>query len=285
MGGNSAAQELASRQHGVISTSQLLRTGLTRRQIEIWTRNGHLHRLFQGVYAVGHVGISQEGRWMAAVLCCRGHGQRDAVLSHRSAAELWNLLPRRSGTIDVAVIGENGRARQRGVRIHRPRTLEHSMTNTRSGIPLTSVRRTIHDLDLAKPSRGGATSEQLRQAIRQAGTLGSEDPAQVGDGTRSDLEFLFLKLCRRMSLPPPLVNSRLAGVEVDFCWPASKLVVETDGYRFHRGRQAFEDDHDRDLRLRRAGYEVLRLTYSQVKNNADTIGTTLRSRLRGDFST
>lgn len=40
--------------------------------------------------------------------------------------------------------------------------------------------------------------------------------------------------------------------------------METDGYRYHRGRAAFEDDRARDLHLRRHGYEVIRLTYDQV---------------------
>ncbi len=53
-------------------------------------------------------------------------------------------------------------------------------------------------------------------------------------------------------------------MEVDFLWPKEHLVVETDGYRYHRGSSAFESDHDRDLRLRAANYDVLRVSYKQV---------------------
>jgi very-short-patch-repair endonuclease len=41
----------------------------------------------------------------------------------------------------------------------------------------------------------------------------------------------------------------------------SKLVVETDGHRYHRGHQLFEDDRSRDARLKRSGFEVLRFSY------------------------
>jgi hypothetical protein len=46
-----------------------------------------------------------------------------------------------------------------------------------------------------------------------------------GAGTRSTLEDRFLSLIA--ALPQPLVNTRIAGIEVDFAWPG--LVVELDG--------------------------------------------------------
>src|SRR6478752_4902102 len=48
---------------------------------------GRLHRLCGGVYAVGHMTVSREGRWMAAVLAAGP----EAVLSHWSAAALWRI--------------------------------------------------------------------------------------------------------------------------------------------------------------------------------------------------
>jgi hypothetical protein len=78
----------AARQHGVVSVSQLLAAGLTRTAIARRVAARRLHPVFRGVYAVGHAGLSNEGRWIAAVLAC-GEG---AALSHRSAAELWAML-------------------------------------------------------------------------------------------------------------------------------------------------------------------------------------------------
>jgi predicted transcriptional regulator of viral defense system len=90
---------LAARQHGVISVGQLIAAGLTYEAIRRRVRAGRLHRVFRGVYAVGHRSLTFQGWWMAAVLAC-GEG---AVLSHLSAAMHWGLLKARRGPIDVTV--------------------------------------------------------------------------------------------------------------------------------------------------------------------------------------
>lgn len=99
------------------------------------------------------------------------------------------------------------------------------------------------------------------------------------DGTRSELERRFLLLCRQHRLPPPEVNVRIAGLLVDFAWRDHGLVVETDGYRFHRGHVAFEDDRSRDLRLRQAGFDVIRLSYRQVLEGSKQVADVLRRAL------
>src|SRR5690606_7261596 len=79
---------IAARQHGVISVRQLHAAGLDSAAIARRVTRGLLHRIHRGVYAVGHRGLTARGRWKAATLAC-GEG---AVLSHRSAAELWGML-------------------------------------------------------------------------------------------------------------------------------------------------------------------------------------------------
>src|SRR5215211_2770942 len=110
---------LASNQHGVLSAAQIASACLSPAGVTRRVRAGRLHRIHRGVYAVGHRRLSDEGRWMAAVLAC-GEG---AVLSHRSAAALWGMLgrPRRPSeaggrTVDVTVPGPGGRARRQGIR-------------------------------------------------------------------------------------------------------------------------------------------------------------------------
>jgi very-short-patch-repair endonuclease len=76
------------------------------------------------------------------------------------------------------------------------------------------------------------------------------------------------------------VNPRIGEMTVDFCWTEQKLVVETDGYRYHRGREAFEDDRARDLRLRAYGYEVVRLSHRQVLEESAQVAAVLRAALR-----
>jgi very-short-patch-repair endonuclease len=273
-----AIAKIAARQHGVVSAGQLYAAGLGRSAIAQRTRAGRLHRLHQGVYAVGHRAVSREGLWTAAVLAVGGGPTRaaaplarwGAAISHRSAAEMWALLEPQDGPVDVSVPGNGGKRRRSGIRVHRSLTLLPANVTLRSGIPVTTPARTISDLRRsAATKRPGALSPRdLRRAIRQAEVLGLPlGDAPDRDRTRSDLERDFLRLCRRRGLPLPEVNVRVGPDLVDFLWRDRRLVVETDGYRYHRGRQAFEDDRDRDLRLRSAGYDVLRFSGKQVSED------------------
>ncbi len=181
------------------------------------------------------------------------------MLSHRSAAALWRLLPAHAGPIDVSVPGDGGRNRRAGVRIHRSPSLIAKQTTRREYIPVTTATRTVADL------RRVVSAEQLRQAVRQAVVIGLEigEPPEV-DFTRSELERQFLIFCRRHQLPLPEVNVAIGPYTIDFLWRKGQVIVETDGYRYHRGRQAFEDDRARDMELRLMGDEVLRVTYRQL---------------------
>ncbi len=205
---------------------------------------------------------------MAAVLA---YGE-DATLSHRSAAELWALLPHRYGPIDVTVPGTGGRRKRQGIRLHRSSLLTSAVTTIRDGIAVTTPARTLADL------RRVATRDELGRATRQAevkglpiGELGS-----AVDLTRSELERRFLRLCHRRRLPTPEVNARVGSFIVDFLWRDQRLIVETDGYRFHRGRSAFEADRARDIELKLRGYEVVRFTHRQVVDEAAGVAHTLR---------
>lgn len=266
---------IAAAQHGAISIVQLHFAGLSKTAVQKRCRSGRLHSLHRGVYAVGHIAPSNERRWMAAMLALRGDViGTGAVLSHRSAAELWGLLPTGDGPVDVSLPSRNGRGTRLGIRIHRPMSLATAEMTRLRGIPVTSAARTLADLRRAVPAG------ELRRAIRQADFLGLSTGSDVmSDRTRSELERRFLWLCRRHRLPTPAVNMRVGALTVDFCWVEEKLVVETDGYRSHRGRAAFEDDRARDLTLRALGYEVQRLSYRQVFDEAERVAAVLRAVL------
>jgi very-short-patch-repair endonuclease len=106
---------------------------------------------------------------------------------------------------------------------------------------------------------------ELRKAVRQASVIGLPVGDEGGDRTRSDLERDFLRLCRRHRLPKPEVNVRIGPYLVDFLWRDRRFVVETDSYLYHRGSEAFQEDHRRDLELMRLGFEVLRLSERQLE--------------------
>jgi very-short-patch-repair endonuclease len=220
------------------------------------------------VYAVGHAGLSNEGEWMAAVLA----GGPGAALSHRSAAELWALLAPEGGPIHITVPSDAGREHRTGLLIHRSPSLQKAATTVRDGMAVTTVARTLVDL------RGAIPAWERRRAIRQAEFLGL--PTGLGtDGTRSDPEADFLRLCRRHRIPAPEVNQGIGRFTVDFLWREQRLIVETDAWTTHRGSQAFEDDHQRDLELTGLGYRALRFTAAQIRHQPAAIAAALRREL------
>ncbi len=274
--------KIAERQHGVISVWQLYVLGLGERGVRCRVDAGRLHRLHRGVYAVGHAALSSEGRWLAAVLAVgwSSRGEAGPVLdhwgaavSHCSAASLWGLLPETGQPVDVIVLGKGGRAKRRGVRVHRSLTLMPVDVTLRHGIPVTTPARTIADLRLAalEGLPGAISPRELRKAIRQANVLALPIDESAKDRTRGDLEQDFLLLCRRHRLPAPEINVRVGPYLVDFLWRSRQFVVETDSYLHHGGREAFQGDRGRDLDLKRLGYEVLRLSERQINEEPATV--------------
>ena len=273
-----AIARLAASQHGVVTRTQLYALGLGRHSIDHRLRSARLHPLHRGVYLVGHAALPQHAREIAAVLAC-GPG---AVVSHRSAAVLWRLLPHpaRAAPVDVTVPGRYP-GKKRGILVHRAGALPRQETRTCQGVPTTSPGRTLIDLAAQAPAR------ELERALAEGQARGLIRPrelgllldrhrgrrgtatlrALLGDGavlTRSEAEDRLLSLVRRAALPPPDVNVRLGGHEVDFLWREEGLVVEVDGFAFHSSRAAFERDRARDAELQSRGYRVIRVTWRQL---------------------
>jgi very-short-patch-repair endonuclease len=273
---------IAERQHGVITLAQLETVGIRRRGVTRRLKAHRLHRVHRTVFAVGHSGLSTEGRWMAAVLAC-GPG---AALSHLSAGALWGILRKRGrpgdnptarepdgGISHVTVPGE-GRTRC-GIKVHRSRTLDDSQVTRCLNIPITTPSRTLSDLRRLLPQ------PQYEAALRQAEFLRLPVERRLEpDGTRSELEARFLALCRRHRLPKPEVNVRVGPFIVDFLWPAARLVVEVDGWDSHGTRTAFEEDRRRDTQLKLLGYEVIRFTWRQLVDDPAGVAVGLRELLR-----
>jgi very-short-patch-repair endonuclease len=263
--------EIATRQHGVITTAQLLGARIYSSGISNRRTAGRLHRIHRGVYAVGHPNLSNEGRWMAAVLAC-GEG---AVLSHRSAAALWQIASQSEG-VDVTVPGDGGRRRRNCIRVHRSTTLTERDCTRHTGVPVTNPGRTLADLRRILPS------QEFARALREAEYL----RLPIGDGfnpdrTRTDLEAMFLALVRRHRIPPPEVNVNVDRYLVDFLWRPHRIIVEVDGWESHRTRSAFEGDRARDARLKVLGYEVLRFTWRQIEKDRSEVARTIRALLTG----
>jgi Transcriptional regulator, AbiEi antitoxin len=261
---------IAGQQHGVVTIEQLHAAGVGRTEVTRRVQAGRLHRLYRGVYAVGHRSLSWRGRWLAAVLAA-GNG---AVLSHTSAVALWEFLRPIQGPAHVTVDAAVRRTSRPGIVVHRSRTLTRREVTRRHGIAVTTPARTIEDV------RGSLEPYLFRRALRQAELAGHRVPhLSAVKRTRSDLELLFLGLCERHGLPRPLVNHRVHGHRVDFFFADHRIAVETDSWNYHRGSVAFEDDHDRDLTLRAHRITTRRYTGDQLEAASDAVAADLREAL------
>jgi very-short-patch-repair endonuclease len=269
--------DLAARQHGVVATTQLRDLGYSYHAIHTRVASGRLHRLMRGVYAAGHTRISLRARWMAAVLAC-GPG---AVLSHRAAATLWELRATPSGPIDVTAPSRHNIP---GIRCHWVRSLHADDVTVIDGIPVTSLSRTLLDLaEILGPQQLRTSIEAAQRrdllSIDALDAVIARNPGRHGlkplrkalgelrdeaPWTQSELERGFLELIRAAGLPEPQTNVVVDGFVVDFFWPEHNLIVEVDGYRYHRTRRSFEDDRRRDAKHTVAGRRAVRVTRDRI---------------------
>jgi hypothetical protein len=281
--------ELAERQHGVVTHGQLRRLGYSKGAIARATRAGRLHRVHQGVYAVGRPDLPRRGRCLAAVFAC-GDG---AVLSHASAAWLWGLRSELPQMIDVTAPSRGGG--HPGIALHHSATLAPAEVGRLAGIPVTRVERTM--LDVAATDSRWELTEMIDRAERRklleieaidamldrrGGHRGAarlrlatdiyRDPAY----SRARSERLFLAAVKDAGLPRPVLNSWVEKWEVDAYWEAERFAVEVDGWEAHRTRKAFEDDHLRWEEMKLAGIEVIPISARRIERHPRQVGNHLR---------
>ena len=284
--------ELAGQQHGVVAREQLMALGLGGRAIKHRIARGRLHPVYRGVYAVGRPRVTQFGRWMAAVLSCGP----DAVLSHQSAAALWEI-GNQGRRVEVSVHATAVRNR-RGIAAHRRTGLTADDTTTRCGIPVTTPICTLVDiaprlsttqLEAAineTDKRDLANPEQLRAALlpslRRPGVCALREilDRRTFALTESELERRFLTIVRAAGLPLPEAGQELNGFKVDFYWPELGLVVETDGLRYHRTAAQQARDRVRNQAHTAAGLTCLRFTHAQVRYEPGQVCATLSAVAR-----
>jgi very-short-patch-repair endonuclease len=280
---------MVRRQHGVVTRAALLELGFGSRSIEHRVASGRLHLVSPGVYAVGRPELTPRGRWMAAVLAC-GDG---AVLSHRSAAELWGIGYEERGRIDVS-IRRKSKITRKGITVRARPSLDAGSVVRRFGIPVTHPVQTL--IDLATELK----IMRLERAVNEADKLDLVDPetlrkaldGYVGmPGVRtlrtmldrhtfrlsdSDLEILFRPLALAGGFPLPLTKQRVLGYEVDFWFPDHGLIVETDGLRYHRTPSQQARMVKRDQKHVAAGLRVLRFTHWQIAHSPNEVTDVLR---------
>jgi hypothetical protein len=243
-------------------------------------RNGRLHRMHRGVYAVGHAGVTLEGRFMAAVLACGDL----AYLSFFAGSAYLGFMTWEERRIEVTVIGTSTR-KVDGIRVHRARSFDRRDFIRHKGIPVTSAARTLLDLATIRPERA------LRRAARQAQAMRLVNIRQILDvidrshghpgvgalravvqrgaaPTRSMLEDRLLDLLDGAGIERPEVNAPLrfnaSTIIPDFIWRDRRLAIEADSVTWHDHKLTREHDADKQAILEAHGWRVVRVSWEQT---------------------
>ena len=282
---------LARRQKGNVTRAQLLAAGFSRTVIDRRVRRGSLHARFPGVYLVGHRAEPPLSRECAALLYC---GPR-TMLSHRTASRITDLPTPSFDGIEVTLVGRRHRSGD-GLIVYSIDAIEPHELRRHCGLPITSPSLTL--LDLA----GRVTRAELARALNEARV---QDLVSDGEltatlrahpnrrGARALAQFLrseeaefvveseaerrCLKLMMRYGLKPDAAGAEIGPYRVDFLYEEERLIVEVDGYRFHRTRQRFVGDRRRRAALMAWGYEVFPITWADLVDRPSAAMSDLRA--------
>lgn len=281
---------------------QLLALGYCVELVLEWAKVGRLHRLHQGVYAVGHRRLTWHSRCWAAVLAAEANEVDEvvwpAVASHGSAAYLWGLYRYAPETIDVTA--PIRRRAKRKFRVHFSSIVAPEDRGEREGIPVTSVSRMLLDLAIrARPDQlerlleraeegdlfdlaavedvlDRAGGHRGRGPLRRALALYKPDPSF----TRSRFEKSFRRRVIAAGLPTPSMNFNVEGYELDAYWQDLRFAVELDLYETHGTRAAFERDHLRQEELKLLGIEMIRITRPRFQREPEAVMRNLATFLQ-----
>jgi very-short-patch-repair endonuclease len=229
------------------------------------------------------------GRLKAATLAC-GEG---TVVSHGSAAWLLRLWEAKPAEVEVIAPVEAGR-KVDGIRRRFVTPPPSSQVIEPFGIPCTTPGRTIVDLaGLCSQGTLEAVVEQaavlraldvpgIDQILSEHRRRGSQRLNCILEGwrrypprmrIRSRMEAKMLPLLTHHLLPIPVTNAPLKigrrTFEVDFLWRTQRVVVETDGGRFHDNPLAQERDSQRNQALAGAGYRVPRVGWDELRDEPE----------------
>jgi very-short-patch-repair endonuclease len=286
-------------QYGVISRSQALGAGMTRKGIEVRLRTGTWRSQFPGTYVVAGSPRSWRQRLMEA---CLWAGEA-ALASHRAAAALWKLPGFAESLIEVTV---QKHISSPHVLVHRTTTLPSLDAVRREGIPVTAPHRTIIDLcavvspRLVEQSldmflvRGQTEVDFLWRQLNRIGSVGRCGTAHlramlaeragrlVHPGSSSETRLLTLLRDNGIKGARPQVeifdgNEFVARPDIVF--ESLKLAIEVDSWTWHTDKSRRRADARRQNRLERLGLTVLRFFREDVFFDPDYVLAEIRATL------
>jgi hypothetical protein len=280
-------RELMRRQFGNVSRRQLLALGYSSGRVQARLRNGTLVKRHDGVYCQAPARQDPQALIAAAVVA----GGPTAVASHASAAFLWGFVPHWEHPPEIAL--PTGDRRPRHILTHRCPSLQPRDITRQRGVPTTSPARTVLDLAprLSNKTLTRLVNDTLRSrllrpaALRDVLDRNRHHPAtrlltpfaeNPGNPTRSAFEDDFLAFIEKYNLPAPQINVYVNGREVDAYFPDHNVIVECDGWEYHKDPEAFEADRERDTANLDHGLSTVRITKKRLTNTPDDEAARLR---------
>jgi very-short-patch-repair endonuclease len=266
--------ELIEKQGRAISTRQFNELGVSDKRLRRLSDEGWIHHKHRGVWIVGGDRLTPFGAIWAGYLAVGG------TVSHRSAAVIDGL---RASYWKAELTVPRFKPDRDQIKLHTSR-LPPELIADHDGLPVTTTERTLLDLaDVLTPRRLEIAINQaeiqekldhhrLKSLLLNAnGRRGIRPLRDALDAyalgqtlTESQLEEEFLALTRKYGFPQPATRKTILGFRTDFVWPDRRIIIETDGARFHRELRNREEDALRDRIHRRTGWTVDRVTYRQV---------------------
>lgn len=295
---------IANRQSRLITWRQLADLGVTWHGVKSRSERGMLRRVERGVYET-----SFESGWpRRAAAVCLALG-KSAVLSHRSAARVWDLnLPRlKIELIEATVtLGHSTARSSEHLLLHRTRHLPQRHRVHRADLPVTSCARTFADVAMyyGKDELELALDDAMSKRLLRPGSLSAllNEPAMRsrpnsrllrnlveawldGPMMESVAEAPFFRALQLAGKTPPALQYKIYDgrefvARVDFAWPDLKVAVEMEGARFHSSPRAHALDLLRTNRLVAAGWVVLRISPLAQKSALDQFLANLDRVLR-----
>jgi very-short-patch-repair endonuclease len=282
------------RHDGVITLAQARRAGLSLKAVQRRIAAGHWIRCSRGVYFVNDRPFTDAARIRAAVW---GYGER-AAASGLTAA-WWHGLTKFAPDVVEVTAPRNSHGRSRQGCLLRRRDLGPSDVVVHCGIRVTALALTV--IEAAVKERGGAKlmdsalqrrlglRELWRAHLRNKGRYGSPQARRLlqaaSDGARSEAERLLVKLLREAGITRWRMNYPIGPYKVDVAFPASKIVIEVDGWAFHSDQEVFQNDRKRQNYLALMGWQVLRFTWLDLVEYPERVIAEVRAAISARLRT
>lgn len=280
--------QLLAEQDGIVSVQQAAELGISRKTLCRQVAAGHLLRVGHGVYRSSQHPATHEARLRAAVLAAG----RLAVASGPSAA-WWHGLTEPPSRCWMTIPVKR-RALLNTAHQVRRRTIPPAHRTTVRRLAVTALPLTVLEAAVILPGGSVVMDQALQtrvnlEALRAAhvenagrtGTAAAEKLlVSAESGGRSEAERLFHRLLRQAEIVGWSAQLSIAGYATDVAFPHQRVVIEIDGWAFHRDARRFSNDLERQNAIQNAGWRVLRFDWHRIVNDSKGVVAEVRAAVR-----